>query len=152
MTTLQFRPKTRKRTPSALVASIQGKVKTRWDAMKDSEVLDRAQMAVDKTGIADSKSFKEVFRGISLELSKRGLFAEDLDFSFNNHQKPVQLPPGLESRPWAELSDEEFTLRSRKVIKEKGISDWETFKNVCRGIVHQLFKRELPREELGFSS
>jgi hypothetical protein len=120
--------------------------------MKDPELFERAQKAIDQTGVADANSFSEVFRGITFELMRRGYSPQDLDYSFRkNRTRSDQAEENVDRRPWDELSDDEFTQRSKKVIKKMGISDWETFKEKCRGIVYQLFKRELPREELGFS-
>jgi hypothetical protein len=152
MTTLRKQPRNKNPNPFVLTAKIQGNLPRPWSAMKDPEVLERAQRAVDHTGLADPKSFSKVFRGISFELTRRGLSPEDLDYSFRQAPRRENPKPVPQDKPWPELTDEEFTRRSKEIIHRKGITDWETFKNVCRGIVYQLFKRNLPREELGFSN
>lgn len=110
----------------------------RWDKMKDREVLSRAQRAVERKNIPDPHSFSVTFRGISFEMRKRGLLLTDLDYS-------------RKTKDWNDMSDDEFLRRAQEVIDRYGISDWNTFRSVCKGLFAQLSIRELPREELSFS-
>lgn len=50
----------------------------RWSQLSDSVFLNAAQSKIDETGLADAQSFRTVYRGLTVELARRGYTPEDL--------------------------------------------------------------------------
>jgi len=84
MKTLRYRksggPESKGLQGSPKTAKTRIKSFTSWKDLSDSAVLRRAQEAIDRNGFRDWQSFIDVYKGIRVEILKRGLSRDELTF------------------------------------------------------------------------
>ena len=154
MTTLQISlPKRKPGTPESirsrskafnmpklevLVPSLEKSATTRWWGMDDEQFTKAVQnRVIDKNKVGNWDNLISKYPGIKFEIFKRNLRREE----FNFDHKTVRVK---------EMDDDQFIEHVKAKNEEKGIRTWEQFISVCKGFAFEVFKRELPREALGF--
>jgi len=150
----------------------------RWSQLSDSLFLSVAQSKIDETGLADAASFREVYRGLTVELARRGYSPEDLHYprprrqgprSGNGGEKEVSPvyegqqaaaggsaspgegdPSKKRPRNWSDMSDEQLFEAAQEKVDESGSSDPDAFAERYRGISCELMVRGYSVHDLEF--
>lgn len=120
------------------IASVRGM----WKDMGDSELLRKAQLKVALHGIGSPEGLQSSFRGVFVELHKRGLL-DDLRYS-STHPEPAPkaiVVPASSAKVWKNLTDDEALARAQEIVARRGVSSEEELREHLRGIFVEFHQR-----------